>query len=159
MVSKSHSYNHDFPSLLCSQAPPLPCVAGAWKKWARVRTRHMTETRMSPLRAPLSLASITSKLLFFFLWGEVLRDNTKNSFPEFICKCTKPAQRQLLLRTTSKRPVGTVFNYKTTYHTLSSSASSSPVRSSSSLSLSSDGSSTTTQNEYSKYRIEANSVH
>ena len=54
------------------------------------------------------------------------------------------------LRTTSKRPVGTVFNYKTTCHTLSSSASSSPVRSSSSLSLSSDGSSTTTQNEYFK---------
>ena len=93
---------------------------------------------------------LPSMLLFLFLWGEVLRDNTKNGFPEFICKCTKPAQRQLLLRTTSKRRVGTVFNYKTTYHTLSSSASSSPVRSSSSLSLSSDGSSTTTQNEYFK---------
>lgn len=64
--------------------------------------------------------------------------------------CTKPTQHQLLSHTTSKQPVGTVFNYKTTYHTLSSSASSSPVRSSSSLSFSSDGSSTTTQNEYFK---------
>ena len=82
--------------------------------------------------------------------GRSVAWQNKERFSRIFCKCTKPAQRQLPLRTTSKRPVGIVFNYKTTYHTLSSSASSSPVRSSSSLSLSSGGSSTATQNEYLK---------
>ena len=64
-------------------------VMGAGKKKAHDRDTHVSLAR------PIISCTITSKLPFLFLWGEVLRDNTKNKFPEFICKCTKPAQRQL----------------------------------------------------------------
>lgn len=153
MTGKSHSSIHDFPSLLMqpSSSSSLGRSRRLEEMGAGTNEAHDRDTHVSLARPILS-------------WTHYFQAGYSSSFCEEKCFVTK--QRTVFhnlfvsvrnmpidnycLRTTSKRPVGTVFNYKTTYHTLSSSASSSPVRSSSSLSLSSDGSSTTTQNEYFK---------